>query len=231
MNPKYKKILKLLSIPLILLAVYLILILVWKICNLPSEEALLEMLRDAFAKYGLWIVLIGAILEGLLFIGFYFPGLTIIFFGIVLASANIDIIAKTVAVISIALIVSYLIDYTIGRYGWHKLMVKFGLKSSIDNAKKKIENKKLRTILFSYWNPNFASLIATAAGALKIPFFKFFILNFIGVIVWNIVWAVLAVFLGENAIKYMGIEYVILFIFAWIAILLLKNYFSKKKKI
>jgi membrane-associated protein len=230
MQAKFKEILKLLSIPLIILAVYLILIPVWNISGFPSGDRLIEILQDAFANYGLWIVLVGAIFEGLLLIGFYFPGATIIFLGVILAGNDLGMVAKIVIIVSLGFIISYIIDYLIGKYGWYKLLVKFGLKSSIDDARKKIENNGLHAIMLSYWNPNFASIIATAAGVLESPFWKFFTYNFIGVIAWNIIWGVLAVFLGENAMKYMGIKYVILFIILWIVVLLIKNYLYKRKK-
>ncbi len=230
MSSKFKKILKLLSIPLIILGVYLILLLVWNIFHLPLEKELIEILKDAFQTYGLWIVLVGAFFEGILFIGFYFPGATIVFLATVLVGTDVLKITEIIAIVSAAFLVSYSLNYLMGKYGWYKLLIKMGFKDSLDKAQEKLQKNSLGVVMLSYWNPNFASIIATAAGVLQIPFWKFFPYNLMGIIGWNILWGILAAVLGANAMQFMGIKYVILSLAVWIIAILLKYYLWDKRK-
>jgi len=227
---KIKQIFKLLTIPLILLGIYLIVIILWNIFHLPSEKEMIEILKQAFLTYGSWIVLVGAFLEGLLFIGFYFPGATIVFVGIILAGVQVAKLTEVVIMVSVAFIVSYSINYFIGKYGWYKLLHKMGLKKSLEGAKEKLHKNSLGVILLSYWSPNFASIVATAAGVLGVPFWKFFLYNIIGIIGWNVLWAVLAAILGANLLQFLCLKYVLLSILIWILVILIKYYFWDRKK-
>jgi len=51
-----------------------ILAILWKLLDLPAEEKMIQIVSDWIRMYGLWIVLIGSLMEALLFVGFYFPG-------------------------------------------------------------------------------------------------------------------------------------------------------------
>ena len=114
---------------------------------------------------------------------------------------------EVVLVVSIAFFVSYIMNYLIGKYGWYKLFVKFGLKKPLDNAQKRLNKHGLKAIMFSYWEPNLASITATAAGVLKLSIKKFILYSIIGVIVWNTFWGVLVFKLGEEALKLTGLKY------------------------
>ncbi len=105
-----------------------------------------------------------------------------------------------------------------------------GFKDSLNKAQQKLQKNSLGIVMLSYWNPNFASIIATAAGVLKVPFWKFFPYNLIGIVGWNILWGILAAVLGTNAIQFLGLKYVILSLAVWILAILLKYYLWDRKK-
>lgn len=229
MNPKIKEILKLLTIPLILLGIYLSMYVVWKVLNLPSDDQMLIIVREWFARYGLWIVFISALIEGFLLLGQYFPGGFIIFLGVISAGKNIPRATEVVLVVSLAFFIAYTLNYLVGKYGWYKLLVKFGLKKSLDDAQEKLVKQGLNTIFFSYWEPNLASLTATAAGILQVPIKKFSMYSAIGIILWNIFWGTLVYVLGESALKIAGLKYVLIIFSIWILIIILKKYFMSKR--
>ena len=62
MNPKIKEILKYISIPLILMGIYLLMYIIWKVSSLPEENELILIVKEWFTKYGLWIIFIGALI-------------------------------------------------------------------------------------------------------------------------------------------------------------------------
>lgn len=231
MNPKVKEFFKVISIPLILMGIYLSMYLIWQLLGLPSDEQLIPIVKGWFKTYGLWIVFVGALIEGFFLLGQYFPGGFIIFLGVISAGDDIPRAALVVLVVSISFFISYTLNYLIGKYGWYKLLMKFGLGGSLEKSKQKLEKQGLNAVFLSYWEPNLASITATAAGVLHIPLVKFSLYSAAGIIVWNIFWGTLVYVLGESAITAIGLKYVFIIFGIWVGILLIKNYvFNTKPK-
>ena len=64
--------LRLLAMPLLFLVLFISLFILWDIIDLPSNEELIQLVQNAFDKYGLPAVLLGSFLEGILLVGNYF---------------------------------------------------------------------------------------------------------------------------------------------------------------
>ena len=231
MNIRTKEILKLLSIPLILMGIYLSMYIVWKFLGLPSDDQLLVIVKEWFSKYGLWIVFAGALIEGFLLLGQYFPGGFIIFLGVISAGKDIPKATGVVLIVCLAFFISYTLNYWLGKYGWYKLLVKFGLGQSIEKSKDKLVKQGLNAIFFSYWEPNLASLTATAAGILQVSLRKFSVYSAAGIILWNIFWGTLVYTLGESALKIVGLKYVVIIFLIWISIIVIKKYLFDNKMV
>ncbi|TSC60550.1 MAG: hypothetical protein LiPW15_428 [Parcubacteria group bacterium LiPW_15] len=226
---RIKEILKFLSIPLVLMGIYLSMYILWKAFNLPSDDQMLAIVKEWFSKYGLWIVFVGALIEGFLLLGQYFPGGFIIFLGVISAGKDIPRATEVVLIVCLAFFISYTLNYWVGKYGWYKLLVRFGLSQSIEKSKEKLMRQGLNVVFLSYWEPNLASLTATAAGILRVPFDKFSLYSAIGIIFWNMFWGALVYTLGESALKIVGIKYVFIIFAIWVGILVFKKYFFDKK--
>jgi len=224
MKATHKELVKLLSVPLILLVLYLLMALVWTLLNLPSDEQMVAIVKSYFIQYGLWVVFVSALIEGFLLLGQYFPGGFVIFLGVISAGKNIPKVTEVVAIVSVAFFISYTLNYWVGKYGWYTMLVKFGLKKSLDEAKEKIIKQGMNAIIFSYWEPNLASITATAAGTLHVPLSKFSMYSAIGVIIWNVFWGTLVFLLGDAALNLIGLKYIILIFCIWIGIILIKKY-------
>ncbi|VVB79617.1 SNARE associated Golgi protein [uncultured archaeon] len=227
---KAKEYWKLISIPISLFIVYTIVVLIWNLLKLPVGEELVLITTNYFNHYGLVTVLIGALLEGFFIVGQYFPGGLIIFLGVISAGPNILRAAQVVLVVDVAFAIAYSLDYLVGRYGWYKIFMKFGLKHSLENAQDKLKKRGLSTILLSYWEPNLSSIMATAAGVLKLPFRKFFYYSLCGILIWETFWGVLVFNLGNRALDIMnlGLGYMFIILLVWILIIIIVEYFRKR---
>ena len=139
-------------------------------------------------------------------------------------------VIAVVSVVCLSFFIGYTLDYYIGKFGWYRLFLKFGLKDSLTKAQTKLEKHEFNAIMFSYWEPNLASITATAAGILQLPLKKFSINSLIGIIIWNTLWGILVASLGNNAFKIMGIKWVSIIVLGWIIIILAKHYFFDKQK-
>jgi len=229
MNSTFKNILKLLAIPLTLLALYFSMVILWKIFDLPPLEELEKTIKIYFDKYGLWIVFISALIEGFLLLGQYFPGGFVIFLGVTVARDSLIKVAWVLSIVSIAFFISYYLNYVLGRYGWYTLFIKFGLKNSLDKAKEKLEKHTTTAILGSYWEPNLASLTATAAGILQVPLKHFLSASLAGIIIWNLFWGTVVYFLGQALLENETVVYVTI-IAVWCSVILFKVFVLDKRK-
>ncbi|MDB5204729.1 MAG: DedA family protein [Candidatus Taylorbacteria bacterium] len=221
-----KEYLKLLLVPLGLLVIYLTMAFLWKVFGLPSDDQMIPLVKEYFNQYGILIVFLGALIEGFFIVGQYFPGGFIIFLGVISSVGDIPRAIAVVSVTSLAFFIAYTLNYFVGKYGWYKVLLKFGFGHSLEMAKGKLEKQGMNAIVFSYWEPNLASIIATAAGTLSISLRKFSIYSLFGIVIWNIFWGVLVYTLGDNALKIIGVKYVLVIFGIWILILILKKFIS-----
>ncbi len=227
---KLKEYLKLLYIPLSLIVTYFIIIFIWKLIGLPEGDNLVKIITDFFNTYGLLLVFIGSLIEGFFLLGQYFPGGLIIFLGVISAGDNGWRATQVVSLVMIAFFVAYTLNYLLGYYGWYKLFVKFGLKKPLDNAQEKLKTNELRAILLSYWEPNLSSIMATAAGTLKMNIKKFLLYSAIGILIWETFWGLLVFFLGTRALALMGIKYVVVIFLIWVILIILSQVIKNRSK-
>ena len=218
-----KNIWKTIGLPLIFLGVFSSLYLVWKILDLPPEAELIEIARAYFEKYGLVTVLVSAIIEGLLLIGWYYPGSLVILLGVIFAGKNIPHVIEVVSVVTLGLFIAYIINFFLGKYGWYRLLLAFGLKEPLENAQHRLIKYGLSGIFISYWQPNLAALASTAAGILHFSFRKFLLYSLVSVVTWNIFWGTLVYFLGEASLSFVGLKFAFIAIGIWIAFRLISR--------
>lgn len=228
MQLTFKNIFKVLAIPITLILVYLSLLLVWKWFDLPPNDEIIETITAFFDRYGLIVVFLAAIVEGLLLIGNYFPGGAVIFLGVITAVGDIPRAITVVLVVCVSFFISYTANYYLGKYGWYKLFVKFGLRSTIDSMQRNLSRHVFTAILSSYWLPNLAAICSTAAGIIQIPLKRFLIQSTIGLVAWNIFWGVF-VYITGNALFKLDLTYVLIIFFMWCALILGKVFVFNKK--
>lgn len=199
-NFNIKYYLKLLSPPLTLLLVFISLWIIWWVFNLPPAEELARSVEGLFDKYGLPVILVSAIIEGMLLIGGYFPGVFVIFIGVILADSPAEAVIMVV-VGTIGLFLAHILNYFLGRYGWYRILVKFGLKASIEQEQQKLLKRGPIAIFSSYWLPSIAAFTDTAAGILQMPFRTFVLFSFLGVVFWDSLVGFIVYQLGDNALS------------------------------
>jgi len=220
---------RVLIVPLSIVAIYLLLALFEHIFHFSSRDMFLGFLMKQFDQHGYWLVFVAALLEGFFIIGNWFPGGVVIFLGVISAGNDIKRVVIVVSLVCVAFFISYYLNYLVGKYGWYKLFVGLKLKESLDRAKKRLEKQAFNAIILSYWEPNIASVTATAAGILFIPLKKFLPYSLFGIVMWNTAWGLLVHTLGENALKLTGKKYIIGALLIWIAVIVIKELVKSKR--
>ncbi len=211
---------KLLMLPAALIAIVSSLFLARALFPLPSDEELRDIARMLFLHYGALLVFVSGLIEGLLLIGWYFPGTTIILFCLIFAASDASAVAKLVVAATSGLSISYLGNYALGRFGWYRLLLAAGLKEPLERARLKLEQHGLSFLLLSYWQFTLASLSSTAAGILRFNVIAFALTSTIATFFWVGFWSALIYFVGERAVTLIGLPFILAVLVGWIALLI-----------
>ena len=225
-----RRALKIIAFPLAVLAVFGLLYAIWLALDLPPEETIIAAAKFYLDRYGVVIVLISAYLEGLLLIGWYFPGTLVIILALVFAGPNPLRTALVATVAGTGLFCAYVTNFFAGKYGWYRLLLAFGLRQPLDNAQRRLIKYGLSAIFTTYWQANLASCISTAAGILQFPAPRFIVLSLIAETMWITFWATLIFFLGPAALSLAGFRMVLLLILIWIALRLIYRWKFEKRR-
>lgn len=225
---------RLLALPLAFLFFSLTLRIVWSAFDLPGPEVIADQAGALLARYGLPVVFVSSIVEGMLLLGGYFPGVFVIFVAVVLAESATQA-ALAVAAGSAGLLVAHVANYLLGRYGWYRLLARFGLSGALRRAEQDIGRRGPVAILASYWMPSIAALTDTAAGVLRMRFRTFFLYAVAGTIFWNSLVGAAVYLLGRQALAFAtpggtDLWIVVLMIVLWSAGLFLLDRQRRRKE-
>jgi membrane protein DedA with SNARE-associated domain len=224
-----RRALKIIALPLAVLAVFGLLYLIWLALDLPPEDTMVRIAKDYLDRHGVLIVFIAAYLEGLLLIGWYFPGTLVIILALVLAGPDPVRVAQVAATAGIGLFAAYVTNFYAGKYGWYRLLLAFGLREPLENAQRRLNKYGLSAIFTTYWQANLASCISTAAGILQFPAARFVAYSFVAEALWVTFWATLIFFLGKAALSLAGFRMILLLILIWIAVRLIYRWKFEKR--
>lgn len=229
MRISWQTFLKIAAGPLILLGFYLSLWGIWLLFDLPKDDEMVKIINDYFSKHGLWVLFIAAVIEGALILGQYFPGGFVIFIGVISAGDDIARVVLVVAIVSLAFFIAYLLNYLLGKFGWYRLLLKLGLRRALEDAQTKLKKQFFWGIVASYWEPNLASITATAAGILQYSWKRFLFYSLVGIVIWNTAWGIFVHVLGQELFRFFGFKYAIVVFAFWIALLVGKYLLFDRK--
>lgn len=188
-------------VPLILLGFSLATILVYQALHLPTRDAVLDAIQGLYAQYGPIVVLLGALMEGTLFLNLYLPGSTVIALGVIFANGDIVRAILVVVLATFGLFGTALINYALGRYGWYRLFVKLGIGDELEAMKKRFERRGLALILSTYFHPNVGALAATSAGILRASFWPFAGYSLLALTFWDTFWGIVFYLIGPFLLR------------------------------
>ncbi len=203
------KIVKALTIPLILLATLVIFLVIASIF-FPTPDMLLEVLKKYFALYGYPVLVISAIIESIPVINIYFPGSSIILLAAAFSRQGSLNIYAVIFLTALSFCITYVFNYWIGYKGWHKLFDKFGMHDALEKTKNQVEKHGSWWIWISYTHPNLGALTSTAFGILKLPFPSFLIQSIFANFVWTFFWGFLMYFASDRLITILTARWLVI---------------------
>jgi len=223
-----QKYLKNLVVPISILLVFASLTIIWKLLNLPSQEEMIPIVKNYFDRYGIILVFVSAIIESGFVYGVYAPGGIVIFLGVIFSTGNPVQAVLIVTSVILGFLIGYSIDYILGKYGWYKLLVHFGLEKMLSDVKNKVEKYELSSTWLGYHDPNAGSLIATSYGILQHTYKRFITYTIGPVIFWAIFWGTLAYILGEKILKSLGLPGLLIVLGIWIIVRIIETKLENK---
>lgn len=197
---------------------------VWTLLDLPPTEQVVEIAKMYFDRYGLLTIFICAIIEGVLLAGWYFPGSFVIVLGVFLAGDDYVQLVEVFAVTTAGLLLAYVFNYFVGKYGWYKLLSALGFREALEKAQQQLTYYGPRAVFLTFWHPNLAALTSTAAGILHMPFRTYILHAIAATVLWDTFWTIVGYLLGEAALTVIGPQFVVAFIVLWVVAILLQNW-------
>lgn len=218
--------------PLCYTFLFIVLMIIWRVFNLPSPEETFEIMINWFHKYGYTIVLFAAFLEGLVLINLYLPGSAVVLVAVVAARENLTEVCMLITLASFAFWITAQINYGIGRLGLHWIIIKFGGRSWLERANKWYAKYGAFVIVPTFFHPNLGGFVSVACGVGKYSLRKFMVISLLSVAGWNAVWGVLVYNASDVAEKAATTPWLLFaFLFTWslaaFVIGFIKSYFKQ----
>lgn len=159
------------KLPISAFIFYIFIVILWRSGVIPSPTEVFGWLEGLFSVFGLKILFLAAFLEGLVFVGLYFPGSTIILLSVVLSDGKPLTLVSVSLVVTFALMITSGINYLFGR------VLTSSRSSSPDPDKPRIN----RGLLLSALHPDALAFYFFHAGSerrqpkelLSVPFIVF----------------------------------------------------------
>ena len=217
-----------LVLPLTLLATYIVFLIVAR-GVVPTSEELIAVFADLYSKYGYEIIFISALLEGLVLVNLFVPGMLALALGAVFARTGETDLTLVILTASCGIILGYIIDYLMGYFGFGDTLKKLGYESFLNTSKEKLKRFGNRGLIVGFFHSNVGSFLAFASGTMRLGFVNFLIVAVASTLVWATLWGLAAFYLGEiflNIIK----RYSFLLVLLVIASFILASYWKYKSR-
>jgi membrane protein DedA with SNARE-associated domain len=153
--------------------------------------------RDLFQQYGYLVVFLGTCLENTLFLGLFIPGILVLLLAGI--SANDGLISFPLAfVIGVAgTSLGDTVSYAAGRFGWKRALDHMGKVPWMDTMRTALSRHPGLFVL-SYHFMGYTRLVGPImAGAVRLPFRKWWLLDFGGAVLWVGAYMSLGVLFGR----------------------------------
>ncbi len=177
---------------------FLVYILTYRYLGLPSTNELFALFQKGFENYGLLFLFFGLVLEGLFVVGLYFPGSAIAIMAVITMGHTYTDVFFIILVGTIAIVSVNIINYLLGRYGYYKILERFGAQGSIERMGNRFQKNQKRVIFLFSSSPNFSAITSIYAGIVRVKFSEYIRWLSLCVLFWiSLVTGLVYIFLGD----------------------------------
>lgn len=163
---------------------------------------LLELVQTLFGRWGYLVIFLGTCLENMMFLGLVVPGVVVLLLaGWFAGSGLLDVrLALGVAILGTSL--GDTVSYLAGRFGWRKALARAEQMPFMGTVRSTFMR---RTGLFvlSYHFLGYTRLLGPlTAGALRLPFRRWWVLDALGAALWTTTYVMIGYIVGRLGISF-----------------------------
>jgi membrane protein DedA with SNARE-associated domain len=188
MNTKFKKSVSAGFIPLALAIAFSAFSFLYDLLDFPSPKELASIGKDLYSTYGLIVLLLAALLEGIFMINVYIPGSFVIVLSVFLSDKSIEQLTTISAVVWSGFFLSSIFNYWLGATGFYKILLILGKKNTIEKMQSWINEKGSKAIFLSSIHPNFQAITMVCTGISRYSFLNSAIKSATSLIFWVPIW-------------------------------------------
>lgn len=213
-----------LILPLTLLATYIVFLIVAR-GVVPTSEELIGVFADLYRRFGYEIIFISALLEGLVLVNLFVPGMLALALGAVFARTGETDLTLVILTASLGIVLGYIIDFLMGYFGFGDTLKKLGYGGFLQTSKEKLIKFGNRGLIIGFFHSNIGSFLSLAAGTINYNFLNFIVVAIASTLLWATVWGIAAFYFGEIFLFVIK-RYSFLVVLAIIGFLLLASFWK-----
>jgi membrane protein DedA with SNARE-associated domain len=147
-------------------------------------EKSITLARDLFKEYGYLVVFLGTCLENTLFLGLFIPGIFVILLAGISAYEGLISFPIAMAVGVAGTSLGDTVSYFAGRYGW-KRAIEHTERVPWMSTMRRILVHRTALFVLAYHFMGYTRLVGPiTAGAMRVPFARWWIYDFLGAVLW-----------------------------------------------
>lgn len=220
-----------LALPIVLILVYIFFLVILR-GYIPTSEELVQTFASLYQKYGYEIIFVASFLEALILINLFVPGQMAMALGVVFARSGQTELIPVIIVASLGALAGYILDYSIGFFGFADIIKKLGYQDILNQANLQIKKFGDRSLILGFAQSNLGALISLSAGTISIKPRTFLLIAVIATFFWMSLWGILIYIIGDIVLHIFS-KYAFLIIFlillGFLLIRLWKKDSTKKK--
>lgn len=215
-----------LVLPLSLLLTYIVFLIVARRV-VPTSDELVAVFQGLYTRYGYEIIFVSALLEGLVLVNLFVPGMVALALGAIFARTGQTDLTLVILTASLGTVLGYLLDYLTGYFGFGETLKKLGYENFLVTSRENLKKFGNRGLIIGFFHSNVGSFLAFAAGTIKYNFLNFLAVAIAATFLWATVWGIAAYYLGDIFI-YIIKRYSFLLVLAGIAFIVLTSVWKYK---
>src|SRR5215213_4243331 len=157
----------------------------------------LGLARDLFEDYGYLVVFLGTALENTLFLGLFIPGIFILILAGISAQNGLINLPLAILIAIAGTSIGDTVSYAGGRFGWQRALETTGKVPWMDTIRAALVHRPA-VFVIAYHFMGYTRLVGPlTAGLLRIPFWRWWILDLVGATLWVTTYVVAGYILGR----------------------------------
>lgn len=166
--------------------------------NLPSPNDIAQFLNKLIDSEGIFIFIFIAFVEALFVLSIYFPGSLVIVFTVIHMDASLVELISILALCVIGFVFANVVNYYIGRLGFHRVLRSWGGDESLKTTTEWIKRRGNAAIIGAGVHPNVMAACVVCLGIAGMPFHKAILLSTASLLGWSAVYLPILAALSES---------------------------------